>query len=419
MDTKQVTDTLANIFKEKKKRIVFWYDAEQEFEDALSSIQLDDVTLLRIDEHGALELKIRLEVDDTKEKYILYAPYAEPAPEDDWLLDMRLYGYTFHADQASILLKELNLDHQSLRPYLKERKAFFRSQERLNRLKKWIQADDREDNLDIKMLAVITKADQPELFPMLMSLLAGFCKKGKYIEDEPSRLWIQIEKLGFETAFWKVLAQHFGYIKTDSPTITDFLIRVFVTDLCVSLKAELPAALSHFSIQGSSHLNNCAVFLAQWRTNTAYFKYYNIIAKYIAKKLKIDELLLPLDFESLLEVVTFESVERRIISTLKNQIGKDNGKDYQTITDTIKRRLDGYWATTKFNDDSKVNLYQTAYRALEAAICLFELRKKYNSGFSYPAAEEMLIPVSFICSTSIIENSTNLPIGLIWPAGMC
>lgn len=389
MDTKQVTDILENIFKEKKKRIVFWYDAEQEFEDTLPSIQLGDVTILRIDEFGALELKIKLEADDTKGKYILYAPNAEPAPEEDWLLDMRLYGYTFHADQASILLKELDLEHQSLRPYLKERKAFFRSQDRLNRLKKWIQADDGEDDLDIKMLAVITKADQPEPFSILMSLLANFCQKGKYINDEPSKLWLQIEKLGLETALWKVLSQNFGYIKTDSPTITDFLIRVFVTDLCVSLRAEMPTALSHFSIQGPSHSNNCAVFLAQWRTNTAYFKYYNIIAKYIAKKLKIDELLLPLDFETLLEVVTFESVERRIISALKSQIGKDPGKDYQTITDTIKRRLDGYWAATIFNDDSKVNLYKTAYRALEAAICLFELRKKYDSGFNYPSAEEM------------------------------
>jgi len=391
MDTNQINDTLKNIFKKKKKRIIFWYDAEQEFEDTMSSIQVDDVSILRIDEYGSLELKIKLETEDTHGKYILYAPYAEPAPEDDWMLDIKLYGYTFHADQASILLKELNLEHHSLRPYLKERKAFFRSQERLNRLKKWIQANDREDDIDLKMLAVITKADQPEPFSILISLLVSLCQKGKFIDDEPAKLWLQIEKLGLEAAFWNILAHNFGYIKTDSPSLTDFLIRIFVTDLSVSLKAELPTALSHFPIPSSSHSNNCTVFLSQWRTNTTYFKYYNIVAKYIANKLKIDELLMPLDFESLLEVMTFESVERRIISTLKNQIGKDLEKDYQATNDTIKRRLDGYWATTVLNDDSKVNLYQTAYKALEAAICLFELRKKYDPGFSYQSAKNMFI----------------------------
>jgi hypothetical protein len=52
MDTKQIVDTLKSIFKEKKKRIIFWYDAEKEFEDMLSSIQLDDVTILRLEEFG-------------------------------------------------------------------------------------------------------------------------------------------------------------------------------------------------------------------------------------------------------------------------------------------------------------------------------------------------------------------------------
>ena len=109
MDIKQITDTLDRIFQEQKKRIVFWYDGEKEFDDILPSIQIDDVSLLRLDEHSPLELKIKLESEDTEGKYILYSPYHEPPPEKDWLFDIRLYSYTFHADKASILLKELNL----------------------------------------------------------------------------------------------------------------------------------------------------------------------------------------------------------------------------------------------------------------------------------------------------------------------
>jgi len=389
MNIENLTKTLKRVFSEKNKRIIFWYDTEKEFEETLSVIKINDVSIIRIDKYGSLELKIKLEVEDTHGKYILYAPYAEFAPENDWLFDIKLYSYIFHADQASILLKELNLEQQSLRPYLKKRKAFFKSQDRLNRFKQLIKSDDSEDDLDLKMIAVITKADQPEPFSTLTKLLVSSCHKGKFIIDEPSQMWLQIEKFGLEATLWKILARKFGYIKADSPSIVDFLIRVFVTDLSVSLNTELPTALTHFTIPDSLHSNNCTVFLAQWRTNTKYYKYYNIISKFIAKKLKIDELLMPLDFESLLEVMTFESVERRIVSTLRNQIGKDLENDYQAANDAIKHRLDGYWATTVLNDDLKENLYQTVYNALEAAISLFELRKKYDPGFSYKSSKDM------------------------------
>ncbi len=389
MDIKQIEDSLNKIFNEENKRIVFWYDGEKEFEQTIPFLEMDDVNILRLNEIGSLDLKIRLELEDTTGKYILYAPYPEPAPEDDWLYDIRLYSYTFHADKASILLKELNLENQSIRPYLKKRKAFFRSQDRLNRLKKWVTPGDREEDIELKMLAVITRAEQPELFSILMKLSDSFCRDGKLDVDEPSKSWTEIGKLELKPSFWRLLAQTFGYINEDSPNLTDFLLRLFVTDLSNSLKAELPASISHFVIQSSSQAMNSSVFLSQWRSNTGYFKNFNLISKFIAKKLKIDELLISLDIESLLEVMTFESVERRIISDLRDQIGIDSENEYQKVREAIKIRLDGYWATTVLSEDSQINLYQTAYHALEAAIKLFDLRKKYDAGFSYPTAEDM------------------------------
>ena len=389
MDIKQINDTLNRIFSEKNKRIIFWYDGEKEFEEILPSLQLDDVSILRLDEHGALELKIKLESEDTTGKYVLYAPFHEPPPEKDWLFDIRLYSHTFHADKASILLKELDLENQSIRPFLKRRGGLFKSQDRLNRLKKWVLPADRENELDLKMLAVITKADQPEPFSILMKLFDSFCRDGKLNNIEPSKPWKEIEKLDLKPSFWKVLTQTFGYTKADFPNLTDFLLRVFVTDLSNSIKAELPASFSHFVIQGPSQKMNSSVFLSQWRSNTGHFKSFNLISGFIAKKLKIEDVLLSLDIESLLEAMTFESIERRIISAFRNQIGTDAEKDYQELQEAIKLRLDGYWATTVLSEDSQANLYQTVYYALEAAIKLFELRKKYDGGFSFSSAESM------------------------------
>ncbi|WP_457551190.1 hypothetical protein, partial [Desulfobacula sp.] len=193
MDIKQINQTLAGIFKEEKKRIVFWYDGEREFEESLPAVQIQDVTLLRLDEIGALELKIKLETQDSKGKYLLYAPYYEPLPAKDWHFDIKLYSYLFHADKASILIKELGLKNQSMRPFIKERKAFLRNQNRLDRLRKWVQPDDREDDIDLKMITVLTRADQPESFAILMKFVESFCKSGKFDPEVESKPWRDID----------------------------------------------------------------------------------------------------------------------------------------------------------------------------------------------------------------------------------
>jgi hypothetical protein len=175
MDTGQIQATLRKLYREEGHRIVFWYDSEAEFHDILPSLQLDAVQILHIEEKGSLAVKIQLELEKSQDRYLVYSAAAEPAPENDWLLDIKLYSYVFHADRASIILNELGLTSQSLRPYLNKRKIFFRSQDRTNRLQRWISPDDTEDVIDLKMLAVITKVEQPIFFAILMKLFGSFC----------------------------------------------------------------------------------------------------------------------------------------------------------------------------------------------------------------------------------------------------
>jgi hypothetical protein len=205
MNITQIRDTLNSIFIEKNKQIIFWYDGEKEFEEILPELELDNATLMPIDKTPGLELKIKLELDDPEGRYVLYAPYHEPSLKDDWLADIRLYSYTFRADKSSIILNELGLENQVLRSHLKKRKAFFRSRERMNRLKKWVIASDNEDAVDLKILAVITRAESPETFLILMRLFESFCVEDKYDPDNVSELWTDFEKLEMVEPFRQLL----------------------------------------------------------------------------------------------------------------------------------------------------------------------------------------------------------------------
>jgi uncharacterized protein (TIGR02687 family) len=387
MNIKQIQDAIETIFTQKKKRIIFWYDGEKEFEDILASIQLDNVKIVRLDKVSALSLKVEIEFTKPTQKYVLYAPFHEPPPEKDWLIDIRLYSYTFHADIASIILKELNLNHHRLKPYIQERQAFFVNKDRFNRLKKWVIPDDSEDDIDLKMLSVLTRSDQPELFSILLKLFESCIDNNTFDDSISSKFWSDIEKLGLAPSFWKFVSQTFGYIKT-APTLYDFLIRVFITDFSNQIPGDLPPSLVHFLMPNTSLTMNSTVFLSQWRSNIHYFKNYNFISGYIAKKLNIQDLLISFQVEELIEVMTFEEAERRIISNLRDNI-VNSGHNFSEMQSAIKTRLDGYWSTITLDKTTSVNLYNTVYKALEHAIQLFDLRSKYDDGFSFSSAKMM------------------------------
>ena len=93
METTQLTTSLRRCFDTESHRLVFWYDSEREFEEALSALALDGVSILRLDEIGSLALKIKLELENLAGQYLIYAPFAEPDQEDDWLLDVKLYSH--------------------------------------------------------------------------------------------------------------------------------------------------------------------------------------------------------------------------------------------------------------------------------------------------------------------------------------
>ncbi|MFP3983859.1 MAG: BREX-1 system phosphatase PglZ type A [Desulfurivibrionaceae bacterium] len=388
MDIKQINSSLNQILYERNKRIIFWYDEDEEFAMILPMLDLGEAKLLRMDEFSSLELKIRLELEDPEGKYVLYAPYPEPGPEDDWLFDIKLYSELFRADPASMILKELNIDRQSLRPHIQARKTFFRNQDRLNRLKKWITAEDHEDDLDLKMLAVIVRAEQPEPFAILMKLINSFCKSGQYDDSEASRPWEEIEKLGLAPSFWKMLGRHFGYVRDSEPGITNFLLHVFVTDLANNIQTDLPASLSQFRITASQAMNS-SVFLAGWRSHTAYLQCYREVSHFMARKLKIEEFLTDFEVEDLLEVMTFAAVEKRIISAVRDQIIRLPENGFDRCREIIRRRLDGYWATTALMGEEAGNLYKTVYKALDTAIDLLEIRRDYDGGFSRSSAADL------------------------------
>lgn len=395
-DQNQIYAALDRVFREEGQRIVFWHDPDQEFlefMDRLPFLTLGDtsVNIIRLDRAGALEVKIRLEKDDPSGRYLLYSPAEEPDYEHDWLLDIRLYSRSFRADRPSIILDELGLKNHHLRQHLADRRKFFDNKDRLQKFKQLVGAEDTADDLDLKMAAVVVKADQPELFNIIRTLFHAYTEtEGSIDLDTPPPAWEQLEKFDLAEPFWRKVETTFGYAE-DIPSLKNLLLRLLVTDYSFHLKAEVPNALLHLILSPFGRAN-AVVFLAQWRDSNTKGASYDRLSEEVAALIHIDDLLQGLEINDLLDVMTFLAVEKKIASSLRERVQNTAETiNLEEVKAVATRRQAGHWAAATVAGDTGIRrkALSSVYNALRAGAELFALRNQYQNGFDFSDARAM------------------------------
>ena len=76
MDVQQLTQGLHQAFYSENHRLVFWYDPDRSFFDELPRLGLPDVQVIDMAAESSLGIKLRLELEDTEGRYLLYFPFA-------------------------------------------------------------------------------------------------------------------------------------------------------------------------------------------------------------------------------------------------------------------------------------------------------------------------------------------------------
>ena len=388
MDVAQITAALDQVFNDRQVRIVFWNDPDGEFAGSLPGIALEGVEVLKLDEVGALEAKVRIEQEDPAGRYLLYSPAEEPDYENDWLLDMRLYSRSFRADRASIILRQLGLAHQHLRQHLAKRRKFFDNKERLHKLTSLVSPEDSELDLDRKMLAVVAKADQPELFNIVRTLFHSMTEGDAPDLEASPPAWAQIERFELDEPFWAMVKSAFGYGE-DGPTLQNLLIRLLVSDYAHHLAKELPGPLQHLQLPRSGTAN-AVVCLAQWRDSSSKSSSYNVLAAEVGARLHMPDHLRGSEVEELLDVTTFLDVEKRIVQGLLDRVtSTTDAFDPKAVGSIVDRRQAGHWVSSGSVPEAQRNARRAVYKALAVAAQLLHLRNTHEAGFDSPDMTEM------------------------------
>jgi len=388
MSITKISGSLNNLFASNS--IIFWHDVENEFLSIIDQLALNDVKVIRIDEQPNLGIKILIQ-NSPNQRFLLYSNQPEPEPSKDWLLDIRLRSKVFRADSASILLEEFGLTTLSLRIHFKERARFLNAKDRVDRLKRLVLSGDSSADIDRKMIAVLTRADQPDLFSILQRIYGAFVVNGIADLSTQPKAWQDISSFDLAPNFWLLVREQFGY--TDpQPNLRDLLLRILVTDYFRGFVGDGPKQLAHFVLPEFSLAANASVFVSRWRKDIAQYSSYNALSLAVAKELNLMSLLTSQSAEQLLECMTFEEIELRIIQDLKTRIIDSSSANMDVVRGHIARRRDGHWANlvlASTNEHTKA--LAACYDALTAAVDFFSIKSLFSSGFSFVDANSAFV----------------------------
>ena len=213
----------------EKHRVVFWYDEKQELKERYDSLDIDGVEKIEA-AHNEFELKHIVVKQKPESKILLYFPYAKPANEENWLLDLELAYHLFHTDHESIFLQELGLGYH-LKELVAEHIEFFKSKERRQKLKALLGSGDLGEDIRIKMLAVVFNAKYVNLNTFVHAHGSAFI-------DGNHRFDKDLDRFNLTTYYWGKIKHKFNY-QSSSPGIYDFLMELFSSNFVLGQKTRL------------------------------------------------------------------------------------------------------------------------------------------------------------------------------------
>jgi uncharacterized protein (TIGR02687 family) len=387
MNKDQIAQRLTQIFATTDRRVVFWYDPDRSFDTEVNELCLDGVVIWRLDEHGPLATKLEIERSQPEAQFLVYAPFERPEPQDDWLLDIFLYAEKFSADPASVLLATLGLQQASLTTYLAAHMDFFNSKTRVGAVARLVHSADSEDDLDLKILTVLSRADFARIEAIALALFGGFMAgdgdTGFHCENAR---WEEIRKFKMESAYWRLVSHHWGYT-SESPSLRDLFLRLTVTHLYQHVVQEpgavFPDELRRFVLTGGANALNASVFISNWMQSARHSDLYAQLSEDAEFDLNLDAVIGSVDASMLGRADTFEVVEKHIVVSCLDRLLQGGRTDMDYVTGMIGLRRDRFWA-----GDPDLS-YGKIYDALGAAARMFSLKTEYGDTFKYKSADKM------------------------------
>lgn len=312
LNLKQIVDKLNSEFTGDVRKLVFWYDANAEFQEDIDSMELENAKLLHLEQDNQFYVKYFLECEDTTNNYLIYAPFAKPETRNNHLADTIRYSKEFFADRASLLAIDLGIDER-YKPVIQHYIKFFASKDRTQRFYDLEIESFNRGAIEVALMSVLCKNKTSSFEEVLRCILT---------EDgmEDNSYLAEFEKYDLLGAFWQQADIAFGY-NDSKPTLEKLVITMFITYASKNIHAEMPLSWRRFISYKSG---NIIAFIDNLMNSYLYSSHYDRISEIIFNAIDSQNHLSKIGVEALLNCNLFAGIDEMIISWI---IGRLENED--------------------------------------------------------------------------------------------
>ena len=317
-----------------KRRIIFWYDEDREFEDKLEDIEIANAKLLVLTGTNNFAAKKLLNEDDTTSNYLVYSPITYESLEDDWLLNIELYSEEFRADLISIWMNEMDLPTTpDFRRLVKVYKKFFGAQPRRAAFTKLNKGITTASQMHLAVMAAICGATDVQPGSIVQAVIRGGTDMAS------NEVFQSLRSYGAEEPFWALVKQASGYYEGEDASIERMITHILLTATTRTLRIEYLAGLDSFI--STPHQAWCYDFVSEWIAEEEQPELIEILRN-VEEELNLRKRFQQIPIEDLVRTEVFPCVNECILTQLMTEISS-HIINVDVITSTVEKRRTLAW----------------------------------------------------------------------------
>lgn len=311
-----------------KRRIVFWYDEDGEFQDRLDEVVLNNAKLVALTGTNNFAVKKLLAVDDTTNNYLVYCPLSYEKPEDNWLLDIELYSEEFRADMVSIWMDELDIPlTPAMRKQVKEYQKYFNAKTRREKIAGQSKVPTVPAQLHMAVMGAL--GGLKDVTPA--AIVKEVLQVG--LDINTNYLYREFVNYCADKAFWSMVKQGSGY-DAEQKDMAQLATHLLLTAATRTMRLEFLAGLDEWI--SSPHQAFCYDFISDWLHSDDQDQLFEI-AKTVEDELKLSQRFMKLEVSDLVDTEIFPCLDEVILIKLMTEIS-DHIIDVDVIKGTVEKR---------------------------------------------------------------------------------